>query len=55
VLRVDPEEPSAGNALRIGERLVYQTGFPATARCLEGLGIRLEPVDVSERRKRKAQ
>jgi dimethylargininase len=51
VLDVDPDEPYAANGLLIGEHLVYPVGFPATARRLEGRGIRLERVDVAELQK----
>lgn len=48
LIDIDPSEPHAGNALRIGETLIYPTAFPATAQKLERLGYRLEPVDLSE-------
>jgi dimethylargininase len=48
---VDPDEPHAANALRIGERVIYPTSFPRTARRLEDAGIALETVDVSELQK----
>jgi dimethylargininase len=50
-LSVDADEPYAANGLLIGERLVYPSAFPATARQLQRRGIRLEPVDVSELQK----
>jgi len=47
-LKVDPCEPFAANALRIGESVIYPTAFPRTAARLERAGIRLVNVDVSE-------
>ncbi len=48
VVDVDPGEPHAANALRIGERLVFPEAFPKTAARLESAGLRLERVDLSE-------
>ena len=45
---IDPGEPHAANALRIGEVLIYPSTFPRTAERLEKRGIRLELVDLSE-------
>lgn len=47
-IEVDPSEPYAANALLIGDAVLYPTVFPRTAARLEGAGIRLVPVDVSE-------
>ncbi len=47
-IEVDPSEPFAANALRIGESVIYPTAFPRTAVWLDRAGIRLMPVDVSE-------
>ena len=41
-------EPYAANALLIGNAVLYPTAFPHTAVRLEGAGIRLVPVEVSE-------
>ena len=48
---VDPGEPHAANALRIGDRVIYPASFPRSARRLEAAGIALERVDVSELQK----
>ena len=45
---VDPGEPSAANALLLGDVVVYPEAFPATAARLERAGIALATVDVSE-------
>jgi dimethylargininase len=47
-IAVDPGEPYAANALRIRNRLIYPTTFPATAKRLTEAGFELEPVDLSE-------
>ena len=48
VIEVDPSEPHAANALRIGDRIIYPTVFPKTARRIEACGIEARTVDVSE-------
>ena len=48
LVEVDPSEPYAANALRIGDRIVYPTAFPETARQIEARGIEACRVDVSE-------
>lgn len=48
VIEVDPSEPYAANALRIGDRIVYATAFPKTAQRIEAHGIPVHTVDVSE-------
>lgn len=45
---VDPSEPFAANALRIGDGLVYPAAFPRTRARLEAEGIAVSPVDISE-------
>jgi dimethylargininase len=45
---VDPEEPSAANALLVGEVLVFPAAFPRTWERLSASGIRVVPVDISE-------
>jgi dimethylargininase len=50
-IEVDPDEPHAANALRIGDRAIYPSSFPRTARRLEAAGIALETIDVSELQK----
>mgnify|MGYP006290303993 CR=1 FL=1 len=48
VVEVDPNEPYAANALRIGARVVYPEAFQRTAARIEGRGVELVRVDVSE-------
>jgi dimethylargininase len=48
IVTVDPSEPAAANALRIGGRIVYPLAFPRTAERLVTRGIELRLVDVSE-------
>jgi dimethylargininase len=50
-IEIDPDEPHAANALRIGARVIYPSTFPRTARRLADAGIALETVDVSELQK----
>jgi dimethylargininase len=47
-IEIDPAEPYAANALLIGDAVLYPSAFPRTAARLEGEGIRLISVDVSE-------
>jgi dimethylargininase len=54
VIEVDPAEPFGANALRIGETVIYPDGFPRTRNRLEGRGIRVVTVDVSELAKAEA-
>jgi dimethylargininase len=48
IIEVDPDEPLAANALRLGARVVYATGFDRTSRRLEQAGIEIHHVDMSE-------
>ncbi len=45
---VDPGEPFGGNALLVGDVVVYPASYPATRRRLEGCGIDVRVVDVGE-------
>ena len=45
---VAPEEPSAANALRLADRVIFPTAFPRTAERLAALGLRIELVEASE-------
>ncbi len=45
---VDPGEPFGGNALLVGDTVIYPAGYPATRRRLEDRGIRVKAVDVAE-------
>lgn len=50
-IAIDPGEPHAANALRIGDGLVYPASFPRTLRRLEEAGLAPTLVDVSELQK----
>ena len=50
-IEIDPAEPHAANALRIGDDAIYPANFPLTQRRLENAGIVLTIVDVSELQK----
>jgi dimethylargininase len=45
---VDSAEPSAANALRLPDRIIFPAAFPRTAERLAERGFRLEIVDASE-------
>ena len=47
-IEVDPGEPWAANALRVGDRVLHPAAFPRTRERLEARGIATLPVDVSE-------
>jgi dimethylargininase len=47
-LEIDPSEPYAGNALRVGDVALYQPSFPHTLKRLEAARIPLLLVDSSE-------
>ena len=51
LIEVDPSEPHAANALRIGDAIVYPTSFPRTQAKLAAAGIEVIAVDVSELQK----
>ncbi len=48
LIDVDPREPFGGNALLVGDTVVYPASFPATRRRLEERGIVVEAIDVAE-------
>lgn len=48
LIEIDPSEPTAANALRIGDNLLYQPSFPGTIQRLEKAGFHLKLVDASE-------
>lgn len=50
-IEVDPAEPHAANAVRIGDALLYPEGFPQTLARLRAAGIAVTTVDVSELQK----
>ena len=51
IIEVDPEEPVAANALRIGASVIYATGFERTSRRLERAGIEIHHIEMSELQK----
>lgn len=48
IIETDPDEPGAGNALLIGDTVIYPVDFPLTALELADAGIELLLVDNSE-------
>ena len=48
IVDVDPEEPYAANALRIGKQVVYPASFPRTRARLERRGVDVRPVQARE-------
>lgn len=48
LILVDPDEPYAANALKIGKAVIYPEGYSQTQARLEQAGILLKLVDVSE-------
>jgi dimethylargininase len=48
---VHPAEPHAGNALHIGESVIFPESFPKTAAAIREKGFRLELLDISELQK----
>ncbi len=48
VVTIDPQEPFAANALRVGDVLIHGTQFPRTRDRLEVHGYRVMPVDCTE-------
>jgi dimethylargininase len=54
VIDTSGDEPFAANALRIGDTLVYPTGFPRTQETLQRQGFQLRTIDISELQKAEA-
>ena len=50
-IEVDPAEPHAANAVRVGDALLYPDCFPRTLARLQAAGIAVTTVDVSELQK----
>jgi dimethylargininase len=48
MIAVAPAEPDGGNALRIGEAVIYPAHYPQTAERLERAGVRVVPVPCTE-------
>jgi dimethylargininase len=47
-VEVDPMEPAAANALRVGDVVIYPAAFPRTAERLATRGVTLWTIDASE-------
>lgn len=48
---VDPGEPHAGNALAIGDAVVFPASFPKTREKIEAHGFKVHSLDISELQK----
>ncbi len=48
IVDVDPAEPFAANALRLGDRVIFPAAFPRTRARLETHGLRVRTVDADE-------
>jgi dimethylargininase len=48
MVEVDPSEPSAANALRLADRILYSSAYPQTAERIVRCGLRVHTVDASE-------
>jgi dimethylargininase len=48
IVETDPSEPEAGNALWIGDRVIYSSSFPRTADRMRRIGIDVIEVPASE-------
>ncbi|MGB2675518.1 MAG: arginine deiminase family protein [Candidatus Acidiferrum sp.] len=48
---VDPAEPHAGNALAIGDTVVFPASFPRTRERIEAVGFHVTPIEIGELQK----
>lgn len=48
IIEVDPTEPSAANALLIGDSVIFPSNYPKTNSILQKRGIRTKCLDISE-------
>ncbi len=48
IVSVAPEEPHAGNVLRVGDTVMMAESFPKTRENVERLGYRVRTLDISE-------
>jgi len=48
---VDPAEPHAGNALALGDSVIFPASFPKTREKIEARGFKVLPLDISELQK----
>jgi dimethylargininase len=53
-IEIDPSEPMAANALRIGDAVIYPAAHAKTRARLEARGVSVRTVDVSELAKAEA-
>ena len=53
-INVDPGEPHAANALRVGDTVIHPAHFPLTRARLEARGLRVAPVAIAELAKAEA-
>ncbi|HEX3148988.1 MAG TPA: N(G),N(G)-dimethylarginine dimethylaminohydrolase [Gemmataceae bacterium] len=54
IINVDPSEPLAANALRVGDALIFSDCFPKTRARLEARGLQIVSVDTTELAKAEA-
>src|SRR5208282_5577167 len=45
---VDPAEPHAGNALAIGDSIIFPASFPKTLEAIKSRGFNILPLDIGE-------
>jgi dimethylargininase len=50
-LDVDPAEPHAGNALALGDSIIYAASFPKTRQKIQACGFQVISLDISELQK----
>jgi len=48
---VDPSEPHAGNALALGDSVIFPASFPETRARIEAKGFKVLPLDIGELQK----
>src|ERR1700690_2461790 len=48
---VDPAEPHAGNALAIGDSVIFPASFPKTLEKIKACGFKVVPLDIAELQK----
>lgn len=48
---VDPTEPHAGNALALGDSVIFPASFPKTRERIEARGFKVQSLDISELQK----
>jgi dimethylargininase len=48
---VDQSEPHAGNALAVGDSVIFPASFPKTRAAIEASGFKVLPLDIEELQK----